>query len=645
MRWVVRVLVALVAVAVVLGGALFFLPKERIAAMAADQVKAQTGRDLTLTGGLSLTFWPVVGVSTGPVTLANADWAGPDPMISADSLAIGIDAAGLLSGQIKIRKIEAVNPVVRLAAKADGTGNWTFDTGETTPAADTGATSGGVPAMTLDLLSVTGARLIYSVEGVAPVDMQDIDVTLAWPDPDGPADVTATLRPANEAVTVTARINKFSQFLNGTVAPVTAQVKTKGGTVRFDGRANTAGDAAGKLSVSASNTTQMLASFGVPDIELPRGLGQVIELTTDVTATRDGRVSLREMSLALDSNKLTGAADIVLSDVPQVTAQLNAGALDFSALGGEGGSAKTTPTTESGWSKESIDASGLAALNGSISLAAQSIDTGSLKLGPSKLALQIDRSRAVLKLQRVSIFEGAVSGELVANNRKGFSVGGNLVASDIAMQALLRDTAGIERLSGAANANIQFLGSGASLDSIMKSLSGKGALKMGRGLISGFDLDKLMRSGDATGGTTVFDSLTASYSISGGNLQNDDLLLMLANFKADGAGRIGLGTQDIDYLFTPIALRANSGQGLAIPVRIKGPWANPSILPDLSQALQLDVDGKVEEVKQKAEDTAKQKLQEELNITPTDGQSTEDALKQKLEDQAKDGLLKLLGQN
>ena len=213
------------------------------------------------------------------------------------------------------------------------------------------------------------------------------------------------------------------------------------------------------------------------------------------------------------------------------------------------------------------------------------------------------------------------------------------------MQAALRDLAGFERLEGRAAGNLEFIGAGASVDAIMRSLAGKGALKVRQGVIRGIDLDRLMQTGTGTGGTTVFDSLNASYTIAAGDLFNDDLLLKLTNFKADGAGRIGLGARDIDYVFTPVALRANAGKGLSIPVRIRGSWDNPSILPDLSGALEAEIGVKADELERAARDRVTRKLEQELDVTIGEDQDAEDVLKERLEDEAKQQLLKLLGQD
>jgi AsmA protein len=247
----------------------------------------------------------------------------------------------------------------------------------------------------------------------------------------------------------------------------------------------------------------------------------------------------------------------------------------------------------------------------------------------------------VLELTKVTAYGGSVTGQLVANNRSGLSVGGDLRATNVGLKAALGELAGFEQLDGKADSEIKFLGVGGSVDAIMRSLSGQGTLEMGQGVISGFDLDKLMRSGDSSGGTTVFDSLTASYTIAGGNLLNDDLLLKLPKIQADGTGRVGLGDQDIDYLFTPVLLRSDDRQGLSIPVRLKGPWANVKIRPDFDAAVQ----GEVDALEQDARDAAQRKLEKELDITVGEGEDAEKALIRGLEDKAKKELFRLLGQD
>ncbi|MFD3189778.1 AsmA family protein [Sedimentitalea sp. HM32M-2] len=651
MRWLVRIgIVVVAAVAIVLGGILL-LPGERIARIAADQIEARTGRSLQIGGDVSISLWPVLGIRTGPVQLSNADWAGPDPMLTADSLEIGVALPALLQRDIHITKIRAQQPVLRLQTAPDGRGNWELGapgdpSAVSVPATpDTGA---GQMPVTLELLELKRATLVYAAAQGDPIILTDTDLTLRWPDPDAAAEIAVVLRPAGQPISIAAQISQPAAFLQGAVVPVQADLAAPGGAVAFQGRAAMAGDAAGRLTVQGRDMAAMLAGFGLAGTVPPQGLGRSAEITTDVTYTADGRLALREITAKLDQNRLSGAADILLTGVPQITAQLQAGVLDLAPAGtgaGAGDAAAAPGTTGDGWSKAPIDASALGLANAEISLTLQGLRTPDLSLGSVQARLALERSRAVLHLDRVSVFKGNLSGRLVANNRKGFSVGGKLKARDIDILAAQRALLGFERIQGQAAGELQFLGSGGSVDAIMRSLSGAGALRMGRGVILGVDLDQLMRRGSGSGGTTVFDSLTASWTMQGGNLQNDDLLLSLKNYRADGAGRVGLGARDINYQFTPVALRAKSGQGVSIPIRIKGPWTAVRIQPDLEAAAKARADKELKALEEDAKAKLQQKLERELDVKVAPDQDAKEVLKDKLEDEAKSQLLKLLGRD
>jgi len=209
----------------------------------------------------------------------------------------------------------------------------------------------------------------------------------------------------------------------------------------------------------------------------------------------------------------------------------------------------------------------------------------------------------------------------------------------------LSDLLGVSRFSGAADAEVKFLATGQSVAQIMQSMEGSGAVKMGRGAIAGFDLDALIRAGQKGDGATVFDSLGATFVISAGNLQNNDLLLSLPGVEARGAGRVGLGAKDVDYTFTPTALQARGGRGLAIPVRVRGPWSAPKITADLEKAIDLNLKEEKKALETKVRDKVNEQIGKELDVTVEQGQSVEDALRKRLEEEAQKGLLKLLNRN
>jgi AsmA protein len=650
MKIIGRIIGALLLIAVVAVVSLLFLPADRIARLAAEQIKAQTGREVSITGDVSMTLWPVLGVSAGEIEVGNADWARQGSMLTARNAAIGIDAMALLSGEIKITNIEAASPTIRLESRKDGRASWVFTdaSGEAAIETET-APDREAQAFSLQKLTVTDATLIYDAEGSDLVSYSGVDLALDWPERLGAADIQATLRPAGADVDVVATINGFAGFIAGDVQPIVARIKTSGGSLSLKGRASTAGDVAGRLGLKLSDTDAFLRALGLDGADLPRGLGRSVDMDADLTLTSDRRLSLRGMQADLDGNTITGAADVSLNGTPQFNAQISAGALDLKgATQGDNSSASSAGSVGTGWPKDRIDASGLAAFNGEIALTASSIDLGSFQLGKTRALIKNDRSRMVFEMREVQAYDGTVSGEFVMNNRGGLSVGGKIFAKSVSVQKVLRDAMDVERLTGNGDAEISFLGSGSNVDAIMRSLSGNGALRLGQGTIQGLDLNTLMGSGNGSGGTTVFDSLGATFTINAGNLRSDDLLFVLPNYEARGKGRVGLGAQEIDYLFTPAALRANSGKGIAIPVSIKGPWSNPRIQPDLEAAINLNLAEEKAKLKEKAkaleDDTkarAQEKLEKELGISTEDGQSVEDAVKKKLEDKLKGELFKL----
>ena len=645
MKWIIRAIGILLLILVVAVGSLFLLPADRIARIAADQLRNLTGREVTITGDVGLTFWPVLGVTAGGLEVGNADWAKDGAMLSAANAAIGVDAMALIRGEIKITNIEAQSPTIRLEQRRDGRASWQFSDGGGEAAIETAPTA---PArsprpLTIQRLNITDATLIYDAEGSDLVRVDGVDLSLDWPERAGDAVIKAALRPAADRVSIEATINRFDQFLNGDIRPLRARVDTKGGGVSLTGRAGLAGAVAGDLWLKTSDTGRFLAALGVADIALPQGLGKTADINLDLTLTPDRRLALREVVADLGGNALTGAADITLNGTPDVNAQINVGALDLTGFAGSApkgtapASSTPAPASPTGWSKAPIDASALSAFNGEVALRADSIDLGTLSLGATRVLLRNDRSRLVAELREIRAYAGVISGEFVVNNRNGLSVGGALNATSIAMQPLLQQTAGLGRFHGTGDAEVSFLGSGASLDAIMRSLSGSGAVNVGRGHIEGIDLDALMGNFDVEGGTTVFDSLAATFDMDQGVLRNDDLLMQLPNFTATGTGQVGLGAQTLDYTVTPKALRVNGDRGLAIPVRIFGPWAAPQIKPDLQAALDMNFAKEKEQARQKLNE----KLEEELGVSRQDGQSVEDAVKQKVEDELRRGLFKL----
>lgn len=630
MRLIKILLTIIVVLVLALVTLIFVLPGEKVAKLAADQVKAQTGRDLTFDGEVNFSVYPTLGISTGAVTLSNAEWSDQGPMFQAEAAKIGVDLMALIGGAVEIKNITLTSPKILLQKDNEGHANWDLlpatEVSQDTTVEEAPTEAG--PAFTLDHLKVTDAQVRYLDAAGQDIMVNDLTADLTWGNAEATIELSA--KPFTETVELSATIADLNGLMAGEITKIDSEFSTAGNIITFNGRASITPEISGDATAKLPNPNAFFAAIGQPGTEMP-----ATDFKGSVTLTKEQLFSLRGGEVSIADNDLRAEVDIQLAAKPVVTANIQADTLNFATLSG-GESAETT-TESKGWSTDPIDASALGLFDGTITISANAIDTGSLQFGLSRLKVDIDNSRAVATLQEINGYDGKITGQFVANNRNGLSVGGKMALAELSLKPLLTDMVEIDRFTGSANGTLAFLGSGNSLNKIINSLKGDGTLNVGQGTISGINLDKLFR-GTPDGGTTVFDKMSASWTIADGVVNNSDLLMDLPSVQAKGAGTIGLGQQNIDYTFTP-QIKNNTDTGIAVPVRIKGPWADPKIWPDLEAI----VNQNLAEEKKQLEEKAKKAVADKLGVTTEEGQSIEKALEKKLEEKLNDKLKGLFG--
>ena len=879
MRFLIRLIViTLVAIAVAIVG-LLMLPGERIARVAETQLSKQLGREVSISPETSVSFYPILGVTTGPVSIANAEWSTNGPLLTSDSLAIGVDVPALIGGTIRITKLEAIGPHIILERSNDGRANWDLfeassQTEQLDPVTEPTETTQSFD-LSLDSAMISNANLRYiDPETGTDQNISDLDMELAWPSSGGPAVLALGATPFSERIALNTTVGNVLNLIGGKQTVLIGTLDAAGANLAIEGVASIKPEAAlqitgtipkagallralgqdpkalglaadfdpsakidsqvsfdgtrlalrktaldlddstlsgdvdivvaleqpqvtAKLQADVQNAGQMMQMFGqapqkfglaenfnpnlasaislsiigsdiiakltnlkaslegadisgVADIKLkdakpdvsatlavdapnvarlastlgqplskfglaadvdpsikskvsarlregvttanlsdlvatlagarvsgvvdldlsqalpaisgniaanipstanllralgqsaadiPKGFGQTVTAKSKISL-KSNQLNLSGLNMSLDQNTYSGSVAVDLApSVPKVNAQLKAGDLDFSALNPEDTSESSS--AGSGWSKDRIDASAVGLINGTIKLQARSIDLGKIKLGAADIGVAIDRARAVMSINNLNAYKGNFKGQLVANNRNGLSVAGDLNANSIALGPLLRALADIDRISSDGNLNLKFLGIGNSVDAIMRSLSGNLGLSMPQGNVSGVDIESLILQGDPSARLTQFEKLRATGVMNNGRLVSDDFNVSTKRVDAKGKGFIDLGAQTMNYLLTPIAKDLSStGSTLGtieIPVRIKGPWSNLSIRPDLEAALNLEAERKKLEERARQEiEREKQKLEDELKAkAQAEAKKLEDRARQKVEDAAR----------
>lgn len=661
MRWVFRAIGVVVSLLILGVAGLFLIPAERIAGIAAQQFEAATGRQLTITGSVRPSIFPVIGARVENVSMGNAPWADSGPMLQAESVDLGLDLVALIRGDLVVRHFEAHGPRIVVERAADGRLNWLFEGAGDAAGGTAGGGAPGLTSLSLERAQITDASVRF-IDRQAGTDLQleAIELLLTMPRFDGPGDLQLSGRHNGQDFTTETHIGSVAGILGGEVVALSVALQAGGVTAAFNGRGGLQPLAAdGRVSMEGQGLAPLIALSGGTGEPLPPA-ARPLALAGQMTLAPAGSVHLRDASLSFGQNQLAMALDLTMDgERPRLSGEVSAASLDLTAFTGGGGESSGA----AGWPRDTIDLSALGLMDAAVAFSVGPVRTGIIDLESARGSLAIDRSRGVLDLREARLFDGTLRGELVANNRSGLSVGGNLSAQSVALLPLLRQFAGFERLSGTGGFDLRFLGVGNSLDAIMRSLSGEGRLALGQGEIIGFDLAGMLRNLDMSymgeDNRTIFQSLSGSFTIENGVLRNQDLALEASRVSVAGRGTIDLGAQVLDYRVIPEALRnAETGEALRVPLLITGPWSAPRFRLDLEglaeqrlreQAERLELRAREEaaRLEDRARERVDQELQQRLGIVRQEGQSAEDALREggreRLEEEVGRGLLRLLG--
>jgi AsmA protein len=216
------------------------------------------------------------------------------------------------------------------------------------------------------------------------------------------------------------------------------------------------------------------------------------------------------------------------------------------------------------------------------------------------------------------------------------------------VNALLKDVANQDTLSGTGRVTLDVDSAGATVNQMRSHLKGTAALALRDGSVKGYNLARALREAkaalsfkqDATQQAkkdekTDFTEMTASFNISEGVARSSDLDMKSPFLRLGGEGSIDLGHNRLDYTARATVASTTKGQdgadlsvlkGLTIPVRLSGPF----------DAIQWNIrwsEVASAAVTQQLKSQLENKLKDQLGVTGSGSVKSE--LKNKLEDQLK----------
>ena len=471
MKWIRRLLVALLVLVAVLGATAVLLPRlvdsDTLRSMLIVAARSHTGRELTVDGDIRVAVLPRPAVVLPRLALADADGFGPEPFASLDGARANLRLWPLLRGRLQVASVEVERPQLRLTVDAAGRSNWgdllPEPQAEATPApasSEPGIAASLAGRVGIGRMRVNGGDLLWTDRRSGRwARVRDLDVAISGLDPGRPIPLTAsaTLETGDPVRSVQldletdvqwsgealwhARALKLDAIVAG--APLRGQLPFRlTGEASFDPAQSRlalqdltlAGDPlslAGDLTVAQAGdgpvvgaqlrmqrldvralAQQMGVELATADAEVLRQISGSLELRADA-----GQVNLARMELAVDGSQWRGSARVRDFAQPAIRFELEGDGLDLDRYlppTPASGSAKPGEASELAASDVAVAASPADVLRRAARHDVQgTVTVGSLKLrgiATQNLSLQVRSGRGRLALEPVStaLYGGAL---------------------------------------------------------------------------------------------------------------------------------------------------------------------------------------------------------------------------------------------
>ena len=296
-------------------------------------------------------------------------------------------------------------------------------------------------------------------------------------------------------------------------------------------------------------------------------------------------------------------------------------------------------TQRAGWSNEPINLTLLGVADADAKLQVGKLIFQDIKVGQSALTVALKNKVMKTTFEDIQLYEGHGKGFMTVDGTgKAANIGANFALDGISALPFLKDAADMDWLAGSTKLGLQLAAQGGSQLQLVETLNGKADFAFANGAIVGFNLPGAIRGisqGKFSGlkktpaEKTDFSELAASFQISNGIAQSQDLRLTSPLLRVTGAGAAQMPARTVDYTVRPKIVASLEGQqgaadlsGIEIPVRITGPWDKLNYEPDLKGIL-ADPNKALEAAKQIGKQfkgkNAGQIVNELLGKKPADG--------------------------
>ncbi len=568
--------------------------KPRIEAAASNAV----GRNVTIGDDLSIRIFPKTAFRVSDLTIANADGFEGDTLARVKNADVGVRLLPLLSGSVEVDQFVLTEPAITLIRKADGSVNWNL-----AAAGDQDTDNSGAARQPRDLklgdVRIVDGRAAYKDETAGRTyAAEDIDIGIVLTSLSAPLEVDGAMVFQGEPTKVDLILTDLSTLMAGDPANLKLDLtvgETKAGAdldvVSADQISYT-----GPVDFNAPDLPAFAALAGATLEDAPGfdSLALAGNIEGGATAMR-----LSGADIGFDEVEAQGSLTLDWAGAkPRASGVLSTELLDLRPyMPPPSTSTKGFPE----WSDATMDMTGLRNIDADFDISADEILLNDLEIGESRLKVTIDNGRMTADIPELAMYGGQGSGRVVVNARGAVpSFAGNFDMEAVNAQPLSVDLLKHDNLLGLGAFKLEFVASGDSQAAIMSSIDGAGGFDLSNGALKGVNIAKIAQAANSlrTGGInpaalanavatargpreeTDFSTFLSNFSITNGLVDAPTISMRGPYLTMTGKGQVNLAAQTIDLRLAPKATSTADGaegQSIAVPVRIGGTFAEPSI--------------------------------------------------------------------
>lgn len=523
----------------------------------AEKVEAETGREFRMSGDLSLTVFPWLGVETNAVSLANAPGFGPEPFAEVKQLAVRIRLLPLLSRKIEIGSVVVDGLRLRLERKASGQDNWSdlASAQDDTPAPSEPDSEDAAAAFELDDLSIgaieiSDASVAWSdQQNDQDLKLQEFGLRTGRVKVGDPVNIKSSFLVALGKPAVQAKVNVLGNVLvdlkdqghriDGLQIDVLASGDSvPGGKQQLTAKADVTSDLESgvfnivNLVVQAAGVTLngTLNGTGL-NTDAPAFNGSITApkfsprsvfraLAMDVPETKDSAlesaeldarfagttdsVNIKQIKAKLDASTLTGTASVSNFAKPAIAFDLGVDALNADrymtepeAGNGDGESTSGSDDSRSDINAIEIPTEPLRGLNVDGKLTVGELIASGLTFKDAVLTIRGKPGQPLQQTLTAKGYGGDVklSNRIDAQGEPSYRAQGSL--DQILAGVLLKDLMDTDWLAGTGLVTYDLQSRGKTVGDVRQNLGGTVRFNLANGAIKGVDVGKLLRTAEA----------------------------------------------------------------------------------------------------------------------------------------------------